>query len=307
MWFKNARIYTVELSDEHKKILRNDELLEQTIAQKAFKPCQAQELATLGFSPIFGRYADVYTYSYGNHHFFNITEESKLLPSSVIKNELENEIEEKEASLGRELRKNEISTIKTALVNRLLAVAFATRRDLLVYVNSDKGYVAVAASSAKRSEKAIAMLREAFAGTFPARSFQPRCVIEDRMTSWVKDAALPQIFVLGGDATLKSGDDEGGVVKVSRELLTSDEVLNHIEAGKVITDIQLTFEDSISFVLGSDLSFKRMRPEDQYLEKNLPEKSEDAIADMQSHLILQSDILTSLIDSIVEIFDCEKA
>lgn len=305
MWFKNARIYTVNLSDEHKKILRNDELLEKTIEQKSFRPCQAQELATLGFSPIFGRHAPVYTFSYGNHHFFNITEETKLLPSSVVKSELDNEIEEKEASLGRDLRKGEISTLKTALVNKLLTKAFATRRDLMIYVNSDKGYVVVGASSAKRCEKGIAMLREAFSGTFPAKSFQPRCIVEERLTSWVSDSSVPQVFALGGDATLKSADDEGGVVKVSRELLTSDEVLTHIAAGKVITEIQVTFEDSISFVLGSDFALKRMRPEDQYLEKNLPEKSDDAISDMQSHLIIQSDLMTSIIDSIKEIFDCE--
>ena len=159
-------------------------------------------------------------------------------------------------------------------------------------------------SSAKRAERAIAMLREAFS-TFPAKCFQPRCVVEDRMTSWISNNDLPNVFTLGNDATLKSTDDEGGTVKVSKEDLSSDEIAVHINAGKVITDLQLIFEDTVMCVLSSDLTVKRMRPLDQFLEKNLPEKSDDAVADMAAHLCLQGEVLTSLIDSISEIFDCE--
>ena len=306
MWFKNARIYSIELPDELKQLLKNEEELQHAIADKAFRPCMAQEVATLGFAPIFGKNSEAYTFSNAGNYFFKIVEENKLLPASVIKNELEAEIENKESELKRELRKNEKQALKTAITNKLLAQAFASRRELLIYLNVDKGFVAVSASSAKRCERALAMLREAFT-TFPAKCFQPRCVIEDRMTSWILNTELPKSFVLGNDATLKSTDDEGGTVKVSKEDLSSEEIAVHLNAGKVVTDLQLIYDDTLILVLASDLSLKRMRPEDQYLEKNLPEKSEDAISDMAAHLCLQGDVLTNLISTITEIFDCEKA
>ena len=305
MWFKNAQIYTVDLSDEHKRILTNPELLESTIKEKSYRPCQAQEVATLGFSPLFGRLSELYTFNYGPCYFFRIIEETKLLPSQVVKTELENLIEEKEATLGRELRKNEIQSLKTALINQLLTRAFSSQRDMLVMLNIEKSFCLVSVSSAKRAEKAIAMLREAFSGTFPARHFQPRCVVEDRMTSWLTDGQLPQVFTLGFDTTLKSSDEEGGTIKASKEDLRSEEITMHLAAGKVVTELQLTFEDSLSFVLTSELALKRMRPEDQYLEQNLPEKTEDAIADLEAHLILQADLLTKVTDTIKGTFDCE--
>lgn len=304
MWFKNARIYRLELSEEIKNYFKDEELLEKTVSEKAYRPCMAQEVSTLGFAPIFGKSAKAFTFSNAHNHFFKIVEENKLLPASVIKNELDEEIENKEIALKRELRKNEKQALKTAVVNKLLAQAFSARRELLICVNSEKGYVAVSVSSAKRAERAIAMLREAFS-TFPAKCFQPRCVVEDRMTSWISNNDLPNVFTLGNDATLKSTDDEGGTVKVSKEDLSSDEIAVHIKAGKVITDLQLIFEDTVMCVLSSDLTVKRMRPLDQFLEKNLPEKSDDAVADMAAHLCLQGEVLTSLIDSISEIFDCE--
>lgn len=305
MWFKNAQIYSLQLTDEQKAVLRDDTKFEEILKQKAFRPCQAQEVATIGFAPLFGRQAEAMSFSHGPHHFVRLLEETKLLPSSVIKAALEEEVAAKEESLGRELQKNEIQTLKTAVTSKLMERAFSAQRDMLVFIDSDKGYAVVSVSSAKRAEHAIAMLREAFAGSFPARHFQPRCVVEDRMTSWIEKNELPQIFALGFDATLKSTDSEGATVRVSKEDLQSEEILGHIKAGKVITEMQLVFEDSASFVLTSDLVLKRLRPEDQYLEQNLPESVDDAVADMQSILLVQADLLDNIVDALVRTFECE--
>lgn len=305
MWFKNAQLYTVTLSAQHLKVLRDDPLFEETIQKKTFRPCMAQELTSIGFSPLFGRKVPAFTFTHAEHHFVKVTEENKMLPSSVIKMALEEETDKQEAELGRPLRKQEIQTLKSALVNKLLAQAFVSRRDMLVYINSKTGIVAVSASSAKRAELALAMLREAFDGTFPAKRLQPRCAVEDRMTSWIDKAELPPVFELGNDAVLKTADEAGGTVRVTREDLTSEEIKCHISAGKVITDLQLVYQNELSLVLSSDLTLKRLRPEDQFLEKNLPEKSADAVADMQATLILQGDLLTSVVTDIMRLFDCE--
>ena len=305
MWFKNAQIYGLKLTAEQSNILRDEIKFDDLLAAKAFRPCMAQELSTIGFAPLFGRLSPQMCFSSGPHHFLRLLEETKLLPSSVIKVALEDEIDKKENALGRELHKNEIQTLKTAITGQLLERAFSSQRDMLVYINTDKNFAMVSVSSAKRADRAIAMLREAFGGSFPAKHYQPRCVVEDRMTTWISKQELPQVFALGTDMTLKSVDDVGTTVRISKEDLMSDEVLGHINAGKMVTELQLIFEDSASLVLTSDLVVKRLRPEDQYLEQNLPERSDDAIADMQSLLLVQADIFERLVETLVKTFDCE--
>ncbi len=305
MWFKNAQIYGLKLTPEQLAILRDDTKFEEIISAKAFRPCMAQELSTIGFAPLFGRDTPAMSFSYGPHHFLRLLEETKLLPASVIKVALEDEIAKKESALGRELHKNEIQTLKTAITGQLLERAFSSQRDMLVYINTEKNFALVSVSSAKRAERAIAMLREAFGGSFPAKHYQPRCVVEDRMTAWVGRDELPTVFALGCDAILKSIDDVGTTVRMSKEDLRSEEVLGHINAGKMITELQLVFEDSASLVLTSDLVLKRIRPEDQYLEQNLPEKTDDAIADMQSVLLVQADVFERLVSTLVTTFECE--
>ena len=303
MWFKNARLYTADFSDL-KDIFKNETEVEDAVESAPFRPCQANEISTVGFAPLFGG-ETAFAFETSGARFFRLVEETKLLPAAVIREQLNELVAKREAELKREIRKNEKEALKTALTNQLLARAFATRREMLVYANPEHGTVAVSASSAKRAEKAIAMLRQAFT-TFPARVLQPRCAVEDRMTAWISKNELPDRFTLGTDVVLKSTEEEGGVIRASKEDLSSDEIAVHIEAGKVTTELQLTYQDSLSFVLTSDIALKRMKPTDQYLERNLPEKSDDRTADLQAHLVLQGALLGELSEYLLTLFDCER-
>ncbi len=301
MWFKNARFYTVDFS-ELGEIFRDEQMLNDAAQSAQFKPCNAQEISTIGFVPLFGPETP-YHFSCGQNHFFRLQEETKLLPASVVNNKLSELVAAKELELKRQIRKNERDALKSAVVNQLLSRAFATRRELLIWCNPEAKLCAVSASSAKRCEKGLAMMREAFS-TFPAKLLEPHCLVEDRLTSWIKSGKPQSLFEIGSDTTLKSADDSGATVRISRDDLSSEEIGVHIDAGKVVTELQMTFDDSLILVLCSDLSCKRLKPTDQYLERNLPEKSDDAIADMQAHLVLQGELLQNLGKTILETFNC---
>lgn len=303
MWFKNARIYTIDLT-EISEIFKNESAVEEAVEKCPFHPVSGNDISSVGFGPLFGP-DTAFTFETSGGYFFRLIEETKLLPASVVRDQLADLVLKKETELNRELKKNEKEVLKTALIGQLLSRAFATRRDMLVYVNPTHHLAAVSASSAKRAEKALAMLREAFS-TFPAKVLQPRCAVDDRMTSWISKGELPERFSLGTDVVLKSTDDEGGVIRASREDLSSDEIGVHIQAGKVTTELQLMYRDALTLVLTSDIALKRLKPTDQYLERNLPEKSDDRAADLQAHLVLQGELMDELAQYLFEIFDCER-
>ena len=305
MAFKNLRLYTVDLSGgELKNIFSNESLLEECIASARFRPTLDQEMSSCGFAPLFGRHTDAYTFSSNHNHFFRFVEENKLLPSSIIKETLLDEIDKKEAELNRALKKDEKQALKLALTNKLMSQAFVTRRELFIWVNSTYGFVGVSVTSAKRAENTITTLRKALHGSFPAKPLQPHCVVEDRLTSFLAKGELPNDFGLGFDCVLKSTDDTGATVRATKEDLTCKEIISHIEAGKRATELQLNLTDLAQFVLTNDLVVKRLTLEDQFLERNLPQKSDDKIADMQSFLLIEADVLTTVFDKLSKAFDC---
>lgn len=306
MSFKNLRLYTVNLTDELKDLFSNQLLLENSIEACKFRHTMEQEMTSCGFAPLFGRNTDAYTFSSNHNHFFRFVEENKLLPSTIIREAFLDEVEKKEEELGRALKKDEKQALKLALTNQMMAKAFVTRRELLIWVNSLYGYVGVSATSAKRAENAITVLRKACNGTFPVKPLQPRCVVEDRLTSFISKGDLPEGFSLGNDCVLKSTDDTGATVRASKEDLTCKEINSHIEAGKRVTELQLDFVDNAQFVLSNELALKRISLDDQFLERSLPQKSDDKITDMQSYLLVESDVMTSIFDKIVKAFDCAQ-
>lgn len=80
--------------------------------------------------------------------------------------------------------------------------------------------------------------------------------VEDRLTSWLKSGQPQSLFEIGSDTTLKSADDSGATVRLSRDDLISEEIGVHIDAGKVVTELQMTFDYSLMLVLCSDLSYE---------------------------------------------------
>lgn len=304
MFFKNARIYDLKITNELLKFFKDPKLLENALFDKRFKPCGPNEAASIGFSPIFGKASDLFSFSFGPHFFFKITEENKLLPKSVINSALEDEIEKKEIALDRKLSSDEIKSLSIAIGAKLLQSAFCQRRDVYIWVDTNAQTCTVGASSAKKAERAIAMFREAF-NTFPTTAFQPRCIVEDKITSWLTDNNCPDIFELGNDSVLKSTKDDGGVIRASKENLQSDEIALHIENGKRVNEIQLIFDNSVAFVINTEFALKRIKLTDNYIEKNLSDNLDDKINEIQSHFILQSDIFSKLIANIKEIFNCD--
>ncbi len=306
MPFKSVRLYSVALDDKLKSIFANENELDKLIADEKFKPAGQMEISSCGFAPVFGRNTEAYSFSYDGNHYFRFVEENKLLPSSVVNQVFLDEVDAKEEELGRPLKKAEKTTLKTAITNKMLAQAFASRRELMIWVNSRYGFVGISVTSAKRAENAITYLRKALGGSFPAKSFSPRCVVEDRLTSFVARNDMPDGFKLGYDCVLKSNDDTGATVRASKEDLTCDEIQSHIKAGKMITDLQLNLNDSVSFVVNNELVLKRIAIDDTFLSQNLPQSTEDKTADMQSFFIIEASVLTDMVDRVTKAFDCDR-
>lgn len=302
MSIKNLRFYTVDTGDIN-DILKNDTTTEEKLNEVAFRPCAKDELSSVGFVPVFDG-TDALHFSCGNNHFFKVAEEAKILPSSTVKREIKNVILVKENELKRTLKKSEKDAIKAAVANKLLSQALTSYKEFLIWLNPKEKIVGVATTSAKKAEGAIALLRAAFT-TFPAQLLSPQTMPELVMTEWLKNPlTLPEIFHFGNDTTLKSTDEDGATIKASKEDLTSEEISIHLDS-KVVKEISLHYDITADIKLTSDLVIKSFKPVDLYLEKTLPEKSDNPVADAQALLIIEADILASLCPKLLEVFKCK--
>jgi recombination associated protein RdgC len=96
------------------------------------------------------------------------------------------------------------------------------------------------------------------------------------MSHWLATREAPWRFTVDRDCELKAPDEQKATVRYSRHTLEIDEVAQHITAGKVPTQLALTWNDRVSFVLTEAGQVRKLKLLDVVLEGvDKPGKGED--------------------------------
>ena len=85
--------------------------------------------------------------------------EEKILPSHVVKRELDARVEKLEQAENRKLKKVEKQTLKDDVIATLLPRAFSKYQQTAIWIDTENNLIYVDAASAKRAEEVLALLR----------------------------------------------------------------------------------------------------------------------------------------------------
>ncbi|MBR3425082.1 MAG: recombination-associated protein RdgC, partial [Neisseriaceae bacterium] len=153
-------------------------------------------------------------------------------------------------------------------------------------------------ANANRAENAVSRLREAL-GDLPAVLPNTVKSPSSLMTDWLLSGECAGGFDLDDSCEMKSlGDETGTTVRVARADLTCEEVRLHAKSGKTVTQLGLTWQDKIAFVLSDDLSIKRIRFLD-IVQEEAENDSDNMPALTAATQLLATQTLADMIDELI--------
>lgn len=280
--------------------------LDESLAEHRLRAVGPMEMSTCGFVSPMGRGEDALTRTVQHSTLFMVGTEDKLLPSAVVNDELYRRTRKISDEEGRKVNGRERKRIKDDVLNELLPRAFVRSSRLAAYVDKCAGWLVIDTSSRKVAENVVTQVREAL-GSFPAVPMAPEVSPRALMTDWLAGGNLGAGFALGDECELRDPSTaSGAVVRARRQDMDSEEVREHLRTGKQVFSLGLVFDGRISFVLGADLSIRKLRFLDIVLD-DLGDANHETLQDeIDARFVLMALELDRLLIRLVGEFKIER-
>jgi len=296
MWFRNLTLFRFS-----KSAAKNLKSLEEKLGTHRLRACGPIELATQGFISPYGRDEDALLHEVGNFRLLTAAREDKLLPNSVVSDELTARLRKMAEKAGKPVGSRERKRLKDEVLTDLLPRAFTRLSKRYAYLDTENGWLVVDTASRKAAEAATSLIREAL-GSFPAAPLVPDESPRVLMTDWLAHGKLPRGLALGDECELRDSGDGGAAVRCRRQDLESDEIREHLKSGKQVFQLGLTFDERLSFSLDEELIVRKLRFLDQVQDELGDAQTDSAVAELDARFALMSLELRRLFDNLQEWF-----
>lgn len=291
MWFKQLTIYSL-----NKDKLPDLETLANKLQEAAFKPCMGLDWDSIGFSsPV--SFSSEMVFPAQNTWRIALKKEEKVLPAAVVRDILDEKINEIREIEGRNVGRKEKIELKENITDDLLPRAFTKSSKTEAILDRQYGFLLINQANSNRAEMLLTKLRDALGGLeakLPRTQQSPGSL----MTEWLLQGSAAGHFELDSDCELKGLGDAAPVVRISHQDLTAEEVINLVKNGKIVTQLGLCWQDRVRFVLTQDFTLKRI----QFLDV-IQEEAAGQGDDMQSitfaSQILMAEALGELLSELV--------
>jgi len=265
MWFKNLTVYRLPADWSWSAAS-----LEEALARRPLQPCSPFEMRSMGWAP--PATTERLLHTLGEHHLLALGIEQKILPASVVRQEAERRARAQADSQGFPVGRRQMRALKMQVLEELRARALSRRRITRAWIDPRGGWLVVDAASDRRAEELVETLRDTL-GSLAVQKVDTERSPSACMTAWLMQSDAAGAFSIEQDLELQSGEPAKSIVRYRRHPLDGKEIRAYVAGGKRPTQLGLTWNGRISFVLTEKLQIKRV----EFLEVAREEGGEEEI------------------------------
>lgn len=250
MWFKNLVVYRLP-----EKWSADADDLDRKLAQEALQACGGFQMESRGW--VCPHEDGLFLHRQNRQWLFGLGEELKILPGSVVRQEAQVRADDMARQQAHPVSRKQMRDLKAQVLNELLPRALVRRRTTHAWIDSAGHWLAIDTAGEAKAEQFMEVLRRTDEG-FPARRLETERSPASAMSQWLIQGEVPGSFSIDQDLELRAADGSKATVRYVRHSLEGKEIRDHINNGKTVVKLGLTWNDRISFVLTEQLQIKRV-------------------------------------------------
>ncbi|WP_432263433.1 recombination-associated protein RdgC [Cupriavidus sp. TMH.W2] len=289
MWFKNTTV--LRLVSLGQRI----DALAGALGKQEFSSCGSSDFAASGWVP--PRADGSLVHVVGQQVLLTFCIEKKVLPGAVVKDALAARAADVEARQGFKVGRRQLKELKEEVTRELLPKAFVTRSKTAVWIDQVNNLIFIDALGSKVDIIVTALFRsiDQLAATQLHCNLSPAAA----MTDWLASDEAPSYFTVDQDAELKDSREGKSTVKFANHRLDVAGLGHHLADGKRCTQLAMTWEDRVSFVLTSNLALKKIKALD-VIKEQAKDNSEDRESRFESDFVLMTGELSKLMAGLID-------
>ena len=250
MWFKNLTVYRLPADWSISAAI-----LEEALARRPLQPCSPFEMRSMGWVP--PATTERLLHSVGGQHLIALGVDQKLLPASIVRHEAQQRARVQERTQGFPVGRQQMRALKMQVLDELRARALTRRRMTRAWIDPRNGWLVVDSGSDGRAEELIETLRDTL-GSLAVQKVDTERSPSVCMAAWLMQSDATGPFSIEQDLELQSGEPAKSIVRYRRHPLDGKEVRAYVAGGKRPTQLGLTWNGRVAFVLTEKLQIKRI-------------------------------------------------
>jgi recombination associated protein RdgC len=298
MWFKNIRVFRLA-----EAFTLTPEALSEALEPTRFTPCGKMDVSRYGWVSPLGPEGQMLTHSTNGCIAIAAKKQEKILPASVIKEQLDEKVRAIRAAEGRPVGRKERDGMKDEIIFTLLPQAFTKSSTDFAYLDTRNDWVVVNAASASRAEDLLSALREAL-GSLRAVPLTPKDPAIQVMTHWVREQEPATDFALGEECELNASSDDR-VIRCKNLDLHDEQIGQHINTGMYVNKLAVQWQENIHCVIDDQFTFKRIKFADELLERAGDRSPESLAEQFDAEFAIMTLELAAFIKSAIAAFGGE--
>lgn len=270
--FKNAFIYKIKGMPDQGAIA-----FDVAMQAHTFAPCGATQEKSVGWVPPRGEANGLLMESVAGQLICKLAIETKSVPKSELDKRVAAAVDHIEQTTGRKPGKKERRELRDEAMLALLPNAFAKRKDIPVWIDPAAGLLVIGAASQSSAEDVISALFHSMAADLVVAMINTTSSPQSAMTQWLLSdhIDMPGAFAIERECVLKSNGDDAATVKFTKHHLDTAEVRQHITEGKLPTQLAMSWDGKLSFVLTESMQIKKIQLLDGVVDASGTDKNED--------------------------------